>query len=216
MIDNGSTDGGLEYARSIPELHTTTCAVKGYGGAIQAGVSYLKSEHLIRHDSVLIVFDADGSSPEDQLDHFYQTVKDQENTLMIGQRTSQEQGAMPPHAKFGNWLQTFLISVVTGYRYSDMGPMRAMQYRVYQQLGLQDKNWGWNVEMQIKAIFRRVKILEIDIFYKKRKYGKSKISGSLSGSIKAGIKILYCVFYYGVSEIFNKVAIHAKTKKHTS
>ena len=204
VVDNNSTDGSLEFAQNFDGVWTTKCPAKGYGSVIQKGAAFLSSQDLIDDSSTLIVCDADGSSPHDKIDLLYQNVKKSPAALVIGQRTSKERGAMPPHAKFGNWLQTFLIGLFTGHFYRDMGPMRALTFATYKDLELRDANWGWNVEMQLKAVLRKFSIIELDVFYSKRKFGKSKISGSLVGSIKAGFKIFFCIFYYWACEWQNK------------
>jgi hypothetical protein len=107
--------------------------------------------------------------------------------------------ALLPQAYWGNRLAAFLIKVFWGYRYTDLGPFRAIRYQALKKIEMQDRDFGWTVEMQIKAITRGLKIREIPVSYRKR-IGVSKITGTFSGTVKAGIKILYTIGKYFLSE----------------
>jgi hypothetical protein len=112
---------------------------------------------------------------------------------MSGER---EKGALLPQAIFGNKLATFLIRLFWGFKYTDLGPFRAIKYRDLLALNMTDKNFGWTVEMQIKALKKRLRIVEVPVRYRKR-IGKSKITGTFSGTVRAGVKIIYTIFKYG-------------------
>src|SRR5262249_27703699 len=112
---------------------------------------------------------------------------------MLGNR---EPGAMPPQSVFGNWLACLLMRVLFGARYTDLGPFRAIRYESLQDLQMVDRNFGWTVEMQIKAVRTGLRIEEIPVPYRRR-IGQSKISGTVLGSMKAGCKILYLIGKYG-------------------
>ena len=116
---------------------------------------------------------------------------------MIGSRTlgNSDKHAHPPHARFGNWLATSMIRVFFNHRYTDLGPFRAIRYPSLQLLNMEDKTWGWTVEMQIKAIQKGLRVIEVPVSYRRR-IGKSKISGTISGSIKAGAKIISTILKY--------------------
>ena len=104
---------------------------------------------------------------------------------------------MPPHARFGNWLATSLIRLLWRERFTDLGPFRAITSDALRRIGMRDTNYGWTVEMQIKAARLRLRNTEVPVSYRKR-IGISKITGSITGSIKAGYKILYTIARYGV------------------
>jgi glycosyltransferase involved in cell wall biosynthesis len=198
VVDNGSTDDSATVARSRG-AEVVPCPQRGYGNAVLAGLAYLSSKNAKRQSPMtdyVVVFDADGTSPVEYIPVLVRPLRQRHLDLVIGQRTSMERGAMPPHAKFGNWLQVFLIGFLTGIHYKDMGPLRAMRLSTFRHLKMRDKTWGWNVEMQLKAALTGLRIGEIDVHYLPRRSGKSKISGSLVGSLKAGSKILFAVGYY--------------------
>ena len=105
-----------------------------------------------------------------------------------------------PQARFGNWLSTFLISLFWNYRYTDLGPFRAIRKDHFKKLNMQDQNFGWTVEMQIRALKNKLRVTEVPVSYRKR-IGKSKISGTIKGSLLAGIIILKTI----LREIFSNV-----------
>ncbi len=198
LVDNGSTDGTPEVARRAGAI-VLSHPIKGYGGAVLKGFRHIQADpQLRRRTEAVVVFDADGTSPAEAIPELAGPVVKGLSDLTIGQRVTKEQGAMPIHANFGNWLQTFLIGIVTGRKYLDMGPMRALSVDAIDRLEMRDPTWGWNVEMQMKAAFLKMRITELPIRYKKRVFGHSKISGSLWGSVKAGVKIIYAVFLYAL------------------
>lgn len=194
VADNGSTDHSRLVA-SANGAAVTVCKTRGYGNTLLAALQTLQDDV-----QAVVILDADGSSPPHYIDTLVEPIMAGDKDIVIAQRTALEKGAMPAHARFGNWLQTTLIWLFTGYRYKDMGPLRAISAEGLARLGMEDKTWGWNVEMQMKAVYRGLRIGEIDITYQKRKYGESKISGSFIGSVRAGCRILGCVFYYFVKE----------------
>ena len=116
---------------------------------------------------------------------------------MIGSRVKRfrETGSMTPQQVFGNWLATFLMKLIFGAKYSDLGPFRAIKYHKLLQLNMQDKTYGWTVEMQLKALKQKLSYVEIPVKYKNR-IGVSKVSGTIKGTIFAGVKILGWIFKY--------------------
>ena len=110
--------------------------------------------------------------------------------LVLARRIPLERGALDPHQRFGNRLACSLIRLATGKKYHDLGPMRAITWPALQRLDMADRTWGWTVEMQYKAATRNLRTVELDSPYRKRHAGKSKISGSLTGSLRAGTKII--------------------------
>jgi hypothetical protein len=115
--------------------------------------------------------------------------------LVVGSRVlgEREPGALAPHARFGNWLATRLLSALYGVRYTDLGPFRAIRYDGLLALGMRDRDFGWTVEMQVKAARHGLRHAEVPVRYRRR-MGRSKISGTVSGSVLAGAKILCTVF----------------------
>ena len=193
VVDNGSNDGSAEVATSLG-VRVIHCREKGYGNAVLAGIDELKNRKV--RPEVLVVFDADGTSPVEDIPRVTDPILHGKLDFIIGQRTEMERGAVPWHARFGNWLTVSLIKWSTGQPYQDMGPLRAIRFTSLLELKMIDRTWGWNVEMQMKAKWNNLRIGEIDIKYRNRRYGKSKISGSVIGSIKAGSKIMARIFYF--------------------
>ncbi len=190
VVDNGSSDNTSSMAEKAGAVVVRE-ELKGYGAACQRGI-------LISEPSdIIVILDADHSDYPDRISKLLDPIVDHGFDMVLGSRTmgNAEKGSLTLPQVFGNRLATFLISLVTGYKYTDMGPLRAIRTEKLKALDMTDKNFGWNVEMQIKAVKQRLKILEVPVDYRNR-IGKSKISGTLSGVIKAGAKILYSVFRY--------------------
>ena len=103
--------------------------------------------------------------------------------------------ALLPQARYGNILAVFLMRLFFQYRFTDLGPFRAIRFKSLKEISMTDKNFGWTVEMQIKAVKHGLRILEIPVHYRTR-IGVSKITGTISGTIKAGIKIIFTIFKY--------------------
>ncbi|TGK01725.1 glycosyltransferase family 2 protein [Leptospira semungkisensis] len=194
VLDNGSKD-------STPNIAIQAGAIliheprRGYGAACLAGIEFLKrSDASPTH---IVFLDADGSDDTNDLkDLFYPFEENTATDFVIGSRTQgkAEEGSLSFLQKFGNSLSCFLIRVFYGVSFSDLGPFRILRWDSLLSLELKDLTWGWNLEMQIKAVRKRMIIREIPVHYEKRKGGKSKISGNLIGSLKAGFKILYIFF----------------------
>ena len=190
VVDNGSTDNTASVAAKEGTIVVKE-EIKGYGAACQRGISSAESPDII------ITLDADYSDYPDRIDLLLEPIAEQGFDMVLGSRTmgKTEKGAMTLPQIFGNRLATFLIALATGFRYTDMGPFRAIRAQKLKDLHMVDKNYGWNVEMQIKAVKHGLRIKEVPVNYRNR-IGVSKISGTISGVIKAGIKIIYSVFKY--------------------
>ncbi|MCI0613377.1 glycosyltransferase family 2 protein, partial [bacterium] len=147
---------------------------------------------------IVVFLDGDYSDFPSEMPLLIDPIEQNQADLVIGSRSlgKMERNAHPTHAQFGNWLATTIIRIFYGYRYSDLGPFRAIRYSSLQLLQMQDQTWGWNVEMQVKAIRKHLRIMEVPVSYRKR-IGKSKISGTVLGSIKAGAKIISSILKYG-------------------
>ena len=138
--------------------------------------------------------DADASDVPAEAPALIQPITEGRADLVVGSRTlgQSEAGALLPYQRFGNRLATFLIRLLYGHRYTDLGPFRAIRASSLRQLGMRDPGYGWTIEMQIKALRRGLRVLEVPVSYRRR-IGVSKISGSLRASLAAGVKILWTV-----------------------
>lgn len=190
VVDNGSTDRTAEAATrsGATVLHE---ARRGYGYACLKGI-----DHLLNRGATIIVFlDGDFSDyPEDLPDLLRPIVKEGYD-LVIGSRMlgEREPGAMLPQAIIGNWLASMLIRLFWGYRFTDLGPFRAIRADALRQMSMSDPTYGWTVEMQIKAAKLKLNCSEVPVRYRKR-IGQSKVTGTLAGTIKASAKILFTIF----------------------
>lgn len=194
VVNNGSTDRTASNAR---EAGATVIdePVRGYGRACLAGIEYIKSQSAEKRPEIVVFLDADHSDYPSEIPMLLEPVLRGEADLVIGSRIAgnREPGAMPPHAVFGNKLAVFLIRTIFGVRFSDLGPFRAITFSSLTALEMRDEGYGWTVEMQVKAAKKGLRCKEIPVRYRKRT-GVSKISGTVSGSIKAGAKILWTIF----------------------
>ncbi len=191
VVNNGSTDRTANIAANLG------CMVveepqRGYGFACLKGIASLDDPDIV------VFLDGDYSDYPSEMPLLLDPIEQNQADLVIGSRSlgKMERNAHPPHAQFGNWLATTIIRIFYGYSYSDLGPFRAIRYSSLQLLQMQDQTWGWTVEMQVKAIRKKLRILEVPVSYRKR-IGKSKISGTLIGSVKAGAKIISSIVRYG-------------------
>lgn len=193
VVDNGSTDETATVAKGSG-AQVILCSQRGYGAACLAGIAYARQFQ----PDIYFFLDADYSDyPEDMTDIFNLLV--QKNLdLVIGSRLlgRAEPRSLFPQARFGNWLATTLMYLRFGYRFSDLGPFRAIRSIALEQLGMQDQNFGWTVEMQIKALKNKLQVGEVYVRYRKR-IGTSKITGTIKGTILAGVKILWTIARYG-------------------
>ena len=192
VVDNGSTDATAEVARN----HGVTVISEpkqGYGTAVLAGMSYLAPNP----PDVVCILDADHADDPTRLTALTAPILEGRADLVQSDRTlTADPHALTAVQRFGNALATELIYLTTGKRYQDMGPFRAIRWSSLMKLKMEDPTWGWNVEMQMKAVHHELRILEIPLPYRKRRAGRSKISGSLRGSARAGIRILLAVNTY--------------------
>ena len=188
VADNGSTDRTAERAaahgaRVVPEPQ------RGYGAACLAGLAAVR-------DAVVIAFlDADLSDDPARLRDLVQPILDGEADFVIGSRMlgAREPGALPPHSRFGNWLAGRILTHLYGQPTTDLGPFRAIRAVTLQQLHMQDRGFGWTMEMQAKAARLRVRTREVPVPYRRR-VGRSKITGSLRASLLAAVIILSTAF----------------------
>ncbi len=184
VVDNGSTDRTAAVAASAG-ARVVREPRRGYGHACLAGIAALKEPQIV------VFIDGDYSDfPEDMPD-VVSPVLAGEADLVIGSRLRgrMEPGAMMPQAYLGNLLMTALVRRLFGFRYTDLGPFRAIRYDRLVELGMSERTFGWTVEMQVKAVRLGYAIREVPVRYRPR-IGRSKVSGTLSGTLRAGLGIL--------------------------
>ncbi len=199
VVNNGSTDQTAAVANQY-NAQVVNEAEPGYGAACLAGLAELDrsvSAGVLKEPKIVVFLDADYSDHPELLPQLAAPVISGEADFVLGSRLLgiREAGAMTPQSVFGNRLACFLMRRLWGARYTDLGPFRLIRYDLLRALGMKDRNFGWTIEMQIKATAAGLRILEIPVPYRRR-IGKSKISGTLSGSIKAGAKILFTIAKY--------------------
>jgi len=186
VVNNGSTDRTADVARARG-AEVVDEPRRGYGNACKAGIQAAE-----RHGAeVVVILDADHSFDPGQLPDLVDPILQGEADMVLGDRTrSAEAGALLPQQRVGNKVATLLIRSITGHAYRDMGPFRAIRTRDLVALDMQDPNYGWNVEMQIKAVRHSLRILERPVTCRVRQAGQSKISGSVRGAFAAGVKMM--------------------------
>lgn len=206
VVDNGCTDETASVATQagaivVPEPQ------RGYGAACLRGLAKLRELAGDGHATVRVVafVDADYSDHSNLLPILVDPIAAGTADFVLGSRLlgEREPGAMPPQSVFGNKLACFLMRRCFGVRYTDLGPFRAIDYGRLCELEMRDENFGWTIEMQIKAARAGLRFLEIPVPYRTR-VGASKISGTVSGTIKAGYKILFTIAKYGVTSRGNR------------
>lgn len=193
VVDNDSTDGTAEAARAAGAtvVHEPQ---RGYGKACLTGIDYA-SKML---PDIVVFMDADYSDFPQEMGALVRKIEEGYD-MVIGSRVlgRAEKGALLPQARWGNWLAVCLIKLFFGYEFTDLGPFRALKWSSLLALGMRDEDFGWTVEMQVKAARLGLNTVEIPVSYRKR-IGVSKVTGTLSGTIRAGYKILYTIFKYAL------------------
>lgn len=187
VVDTASTDGTPEIARSLG-ARVVAEPRRGYGRACLAGIAALSPDV----DTVLFM-DADAADRPEDLALLLAPIEAGEADLVIGaRRLGVERGALTPQQRFGNALACLLIRLIWGVRYTDLGPFRVIRRDALARLGMRDETWGWTVEMQVRAARIGLRAQEVPVGYRRR-IGTSKISGTFSGTIRAGWKILWVI-----------------------
>lgn len=181
VVDNGSSDGTGAVARACG-AEVVDEPVPGYGRACQAGLRHLRADP----PDIVVILDADRSDYPEDLELLLAPILAGEADLVLGSRVERaEPGALPPQVVWGNALATTLIRLLFGHRYRDMGPFRAASWAALEALELRDPAYGWNAEMQVKALQNGLRVHEVEVRYRSRE-GRSKISGTLRGTLGAG------------------------------
>ena len=191
VVDNGCTDNTATIATQCG-ARVVTEPRRGYGYACLTGIDALTT----KPPDIVVFLDGDYSDYPTDMPQLLQPILEGSAALVIGARTQgSAKDALLPQARFGNWLACFLIRQFFGVRYTDLGPFRAIRYRELLALNMQDKTFGWTVEMQLKAAKLGIAVREVPVRYRKR-IGTSKITGTLTGTLKAGYKILTTLIYH--------------------
>ena len=190
VVDNGSTDATARVAqehgaRVVKEPR------KGYGSACLKGIDELDAPDIV------VFIDGDFSDFPEEIVLLISPIETGEKDFVLGSRMilPKSQLALLPQARYGNRLAVFLIKLFFKHEFTDLGPFRAIRYSSLMSIGMKDMDFGWTVEMQIKAVRNGLRIREVPVNYRKR-VGISKITGTVSGTFRAGTKIIYTIFKY--------------------
>lgn len=194
VVDNGSTDRTIEVgvqggARVVVEPH------RGYGSACLRGIAELRRADLV------VFLDADGSDRAEDIPKLVAPILQGRADFVLASRTlgRTERGALTLPQRFGNRLAVWLIALLFRKRYTDLAPFRALRRESLECLGMTDRGCGWTVEMQVKAVWQGLRIEEIPAAYRRRIAGRSKISGTISGTIRAGWRIIGTIVQLAVT-----------------
>lgn len=200
VADNNSTD----YTATVASKFGATvvpAARQGYGSACLAALAHLAALPRDQRPEIVVFVDADFSDHPEQLPLLVDPIIDGQADFVLGSRMlkAQPAGAMLPQAIFGNKLACFLMRLFFNKTYTDLGPFRAISWEALERLGMSDPDFGWTVEMQIKAARQQLRTMEVAVDYRPR-IGYSKITGTISGTVRAGYKILLTLFRHGLAQ----------------
>jgi glycosyltransferase involved in cell wall biosynthesis len=194
VVNNNSNDQtAVEAARAGATVIDEP--IQGYGRACLRGITYAQNRQ--QKPDIVVFIDADYSDYPGEMTALVAPILSDKADMVIGSRAlgHRQRGSMTPQQVFGNWLATTLLRWLYGVRYTDLGPFRAIRFASLMALNMQDKTYGWTVEMQLKAAKQGMRIMEIPVSYRKR-IGFSKISGTVKGTVLAGYKIITTIFKY--------------------
>jgi len=194
VVDNNSTDGTAEKAKSAGAIVLSE-KQQGYGAACLRGLAEIDSRDP--KPFIVVFLDADYSDHPEEMDLLLRPIKEGSAELVIGSRAlgNREKGAMLPQQIFGNWLATTMMRFMYRSKFTDLGPFRAITWRALKKIEMNDRDYGWTVEMQIKALKKKISYTEVPVSYRKRK-GVSKITGTIRGTFLAGYKIIFTILRY--------------------
>ena len=190
VADNASTDGTAEVARAHG-AEVVFEAERGYGAACLAGIRHLSQQS--NPPEVLVFMDADGSDDPNEIAQVLAPIQRGEADMVLGVRRGidGDVGTILPHARFGNHLVLGLTRLLFRHSFSDLPPFRAVSFTKLLALQMDDRNWGWTLQMQVRAVRQGFRIVEVDVTHRRRSEGVSKISGSLAMSLRVGAKMFY-------------------------
>lgn len=199
VVSNNSSDNTEAVAKKAGATVLTETR-KGYGYACLKGMDYIASisdSNPAQKPDIIVFLDGDYSDYPEQLTEIVAPIINEDIDFVIGARVKRlrEQGSMTLPQIFGNWLATFLMRIMFGSKFTDLGPFRAIKYDKLLALHMEDKTYGWTVEMQLKALRQKLTYTELPVKYRNR-IGISKVSGTVKGAVFAGIKILGWIFKY--------------------
>lgn len=194
VISNNSSDNTVQVAQNAGATVLTENN-RGYGFACLKGLDYIYKQEI--KPDIIVFLDGDYSDYPEELTKIIAPIVSQNVDFVIGARVSEfrENGSMTPQQVFGNWLACFLMKLFFNAKFTDLGPFRAIKYEKLLALNMVDKTYGWTVEMQLKVLKSKMTYTEIPVRYKNR-IGVSKVSGTIKGTIMAGIKIISWIFKY--------------------
>ncbi|HAQ69753.1 MAG TPA: UDP-glucose--dolichyl-phosphate glucosyltransferase, partial [Flavobacteriales bacterium] len=194
VVDNNSTDNTRLNAEreGAVVLHQS---IQGYGASCLKGMEFLSQQEV--KPGIVVFLDGDYSDYPRELPLLTAPIESGHMDMVIGSRVlgERERFSLTPQQIIGNWVAVKMLKILYGYSFTDLGPFRAIRYDELLRLGMNDKNYGWTVEMQIKAAKMRLRCTEVPVSYKMR-IGKSKVSGTLKGSLMAGYKIITTLLRY--------------------
>jgi glycosyltransferase involved in cell wall biosynthesis len=195
VADNNSTDRTAEVAR-VSGVEVVPAPRQGYGSACLAGLAHLRATGP---PDLVVFLDADHSDHPEELPALIAPILGGEADLAIGSRVlgRRERGALLPQARFGNLLACWMIRLLYRHRYTDLGPFRAISWPALERLGMRDPDFGWTAEMQVKALRHGLRVVEVPVSYRRR-VGVSKITGTVSGTLRAGWKIVTTILRYSM------------------
>jgi glycosyltransferase involved in cell wall biosynthesis len=190
VADNGSQDGTARVAREGGAV-VVAAPRRGYGSACLAGLDHLRRNNP---PDIVVFVDADYSDHPEELPRLVAPILSGEADLVIGSRLlgEREPGALLPQARAGNLVACLLIRLLYGHRFTDLGPFRAIRWEALERIHMEDPDFGWTAEMQVKALRHGLKAAEVPVSYRRR-VGVSKITGTVMGTLRAGYKILWTV-----------------------
>ena len=198
VVSNNSTDD-TEINAKKSGATVLTENKKGYGYACLKGLNYISSQS--QKPDIIVFLDGDYSDYPEELTKVIAPILNDNIDFVIGSRVKhlREQGSMTVPQIFGNWLATALMSLFFGAKFTDLGPFRAIKYDKLLNLRMEDKTYGWTVEMQLKVLKQKLSYIEVPVKYRNR-IGVSKVSGTVKGAIFAGVKILGWIFKYSLKK----------------
>ncbi len=194
VCDNGSSDNTSDVAQKAGATVLVENE-KGYGASCLKGIEYINK--LKDKTDIVVFLDGDYSDYPSEMNIIINPILTGEAEMVIGSRAlgQKEAGSLTPQQVFGNWLATKILHLFYGVKFTDLGPFRAITLSALNKLNMMDRNYGWTVEMQIKAAKQKIKSVEVPVNYRKR-IGFSKVSGTVKGTIMAGYKIIFTLFKY--------------------
>jgi glycosyltransferase involved in cell wall biosynthesis len=198
VVNNNSTDQTVQVSTKAGATVITEKS-KGYGYACLKGIDYLSQED--KTPEILVFLDGDFSDFPQELTKVIQPILDDKADFVVGARVKElrESGSLTPQQVFGNWLACFLMKILYQSSFTDLGPFRAIRWDTLENLKMSDKTYGWTIEMQLKVLRQEISYQEVPVSYKKR-IGVSKVSGTVKGTIFAGVKIIGWIFKHYLSK----------------